>query len=164
MDVSENNDNRSFSHAINKRPNKGLSRYRNIQPNKTTGISKSDDKSKPANQLKNPLWDHKSNRWIEDPYPNRPDVGKDEGNQPPTFTSETFGRVGDPHLLSRTVSNSRITPWRKYTIGRGVHSRQYSRQPSRLPLGSGQGGRRSTHKHKRKNKHTRRRRVQRRRA
>jgi hypothetical protein len=141
-----------------KRPNRGSSRShgRTIHPNERTGIRK---QVIPANQLINPLWDRDLSQWIE---------GKDlpvyekESRRPFRATSQIRGRAGDNFLVSRMVSPSKITLWRKYTIGRGVHSRQHSRQPSRLSLGSGKGGRRRTHK--RKNKHTRRRRVQRRRA
>ena len=163
MDTFE--DMRPFSRNINKRPNKGRShtRGRSIHPNEHTGISK---QVIPANQLKNPTWDSESRQWIEGN--DDPPVYEKESKHPFTATSEITGRVKDNFLLSRMVSPSRITPWKKQVIGPADKSLPYWRQPSysrRLshsrPLRR-DGGRR-THKHKRKNKHTRRRRVQRRR-
>jgi hypothetical protein len=144
-------DKRPFSYNINKRPNKrSHTRGRSIHPNEHTGISK---QVIPANQLKNPTWNHELRQWTEGTK--KPPVYEEESKHTQLgATSEIRGRTGDDSLFSRLFSSSKIRPWRKYTIGRGVHSRQHSRQPSRLPLGSGQGGRRRTHK--RKNKHIRR--------
>lgn len=158
-DPEEDNDNRPFSPNINKRPHK----KNKLNPNKHTGISN------PANQLENPTWDPVSRQWIEGIPP--PEYKKEPKYQFPA-TTEITGRVKDNFLLSRRISKSRITPLRKVYVGppdqsqpywkQSSHSRQ-SRQPSHSRQ-LGEGGRRSTHKHKRKNKHTRRRRVQRRRA
>ena len=164
-DPEEDNDNRPFSPNINKRPHK----KNKLNPNKPTGISK---QVIPANQLENPTWDPVSRQWIEGIPP--PEYKKEPKYQFPATTQIT-GRVKDDFLLSRTVSKSRITPWRKVYVGPPDQSQPYwkqSRQPShsrqpRQPSHSrplGEGGRRSTHKHKRKNKHTRRRVQRRRRA
>ena len=154
-------DQHGWSTKINKRPNKGRNSFsrrhshaqqHDIQPNKTTGIIK------PANQLKNPTWDHVSKQWVEGIPPPK---YKKEPKIQFTETSHTWGNVGDDVLVSRMESPSRLTPWRKYYIGPPDKSRPYWRQPShsrRLSHFKKRGG-----THKRKNKHTRRR-VQRRRV
>ena len=156
-----------FSHDINKRPNKrSHTRGRIIQPSEHAGISKP--------QLKNPTWNSYKREWNEQVSPLKEEEEEEEDNDSNMPTSEIHGNVGTGIQISRMVSRSKITPWRKHLIEH-VHSRRHSRQ-SRQPSHSrqsrrpshprplGEGGRRSTHKHKRKNKHTRRRVQRRRRA
>ena len=147
-----------FLDTINKRPNKRSHTRGRIQPNEHTGIRKPTTQTIPANQLKNPTWDHVSKQWVEGIPPPK---YKKEPKIQFTETSHTWGNVGDDVLVSRMESPSRLTPWRKYYIGPPDKSRPYWRQPShsrRLSHFKKRGG-----THKRKNKHTRRR-VQRRRV
>ena len=159
-----------------KRPNKGRSHThgRSIHPNEPTGIRK-------------PIIPQKYAVIIEDE--DEEEQEKEEEEEASDMdASQIQGDVGTGIQYVRMVSKSRTTPWWKIYVGDPSKSRPYrgefkrqsrqlshlrqSRQPSysrqsRQPSYSrqiGEGGRRSTHKHKRKNKHTRRRRVQRRRV
>lgn len=158
-------DQHGWSTKINKRPNKGRNSFsrrhshaqqHDIQPNKTTGIIK------PANQLKNPTWNRYKREWIEQVSPlNEEEEEEEEDKNDDMITSQIHGVVGTGIQISRMVSRSKITPWRKEYIGPPDKSRPYWRQPShsrRLSHFKKRGG-----THKRKNKHTRRR-VQRRRV
>ena len=139
-----------------KRPNKGRSHThgRSIHLNEHTGIKK-------------PIIPQKYAVIIEDEEEQEKDEEEQEAGD--MISSEISGNVGTGIQYYRMVSKSRITPWRKVYVGDPDKSRPYwkqsshSRRPSH-PRPLGRGGRRITHKHKRKNKHTRRRVQRRRRA
>lgn len=147
-DNQGNRDNHDgWSTKINKRPDKGRNSFsrrhsHDNQPNEFTGIRKP--------------------RSIPTPVINF--IDRPEGNVAFKSTTDISGYNKTGIQWYRRVTPSKVGRWIQQPIKPlDIRRLSQSRSTHHLPIGSRQGGRRRTHKHKRKNKHTRRR-VQRRRA